>query len=120
MKPRGAAPGEPSYENLCRDHAHRHSRIQPRAAGAAHQLPAFPPAPEQLRVRPATRRHDESWQVSQPVCPQTALDLAFNLPSDALSTFLHCTWRVGTQSGVFLGFIGSGASRRPVYFEPWS
>ena len=76
---------------------------------------------KQLRVRPTTRRHDESWQLSQPVCPQAPLDLSFNMPSDAASTFLHCgTGVVGTPDGVFLGFIGSGLSRRPVYFNPWS
>jgi len=76
---------------------------------------------KQLRVRLTTRRHDESWQLSQPVCPQAPLDLSFNMPSDAASTFLHCgTGVVGTPDGVFLGFIGSGASRRPVYFDPWS
>jgi hypothetical protein len=75
----------------------------------------------QLRVTPATRRHDEAWLMSHPVCQQAPLDLACNIPSDALSTFLpFVNGVVGTPDGVFLGFIGEGASRRPVYFNPWS
>ncbi len=76
----------------------------------------------QLKVRPATRRHDTAWQATLPTCPpQTELDLLVNLPSDVLSTFLHCSSGViGTPTGVFLGFTGSGASRRPVFFNPWS
>jgi hypothetical protein len=77
---------------------------------------------KQLKVRPATRRHDTAWQSTLPTCPQqTELDLLVNLPSDVLSTFLHCSSGViGTPTGVFLGFTGSGASRRPVFFHPWS
>ncbi len=77
---------------------------------------------KQLKVRPATRRHDTAWQATLPTCPpQTELDLLVNLPSDVLSTFLHCSSGViGTPTGVFLGFTGSGASRRPVFFNPWS
>ncbi len=77
---------------------------------------------KQLKVRPATRRHDTAWQATLPSCPpQTELDLLVNLPSDVLSTFLHCSSGViGTPTGVFLGFTGSGASRRPVFFNPWS
>ena len=75
---------------------------------------------KQLRVRPTTRRHDESWQASLPVCPPTVLDLAFTMPSDAASTFLHCSsGPVGTKSGAFVGFAGTGLSRRPVYWNPW-
>jgi predicted DNA-binding protein (UPF0251 family) len=77
---------------------------------------------KQLKVRPATRRQDAAWQTTIPTCPpQTELDLLVNLPSDVLSTFLHCSSGViGTPTGVFLGFTGSGASRRPVFFNPWS
>jgi len=75
---------------------------------------------KQLRVRPTTRRHDESWQASLPVCPPTVLDLAFTMPSDAASTFLHCSsGTVGTKSGAFVGFVETGLSRRPVYWNPW-
>jgi len=77
---------------------------------------------KQLKVRPATRRQEAAWQATLPSCPpQTELDLLVNLPSDVLSTFLHCSSGViGTPTGVFLGFTGSGASRRPVFFNPWS
>jgi hypothetical protein len=77
---------------------------------------------KQLRVRPATRRQEVAWQTTLPTCPpQIELDLLVNLPSDVLSTFLHCSSGViGTPSGVFLGFTGSGMSRRPVFFNPWS
>jgi len=76
---------------------------------------------KQLRVQPTTRRHEEAWLMSHPVCQQAPLDLSVNMPSDAVSTFLHCSKGVlGTPSGVFLGFIGTGLSRRPVYFDPWS
>jgi hypothetical protein len=76
----------------------------------------------QLKVRPATRRHERAWKATLPTCPhQGELDLLVNLPSDVLSTFLHCSCGViGTPTGVFLGFTGSGASRRPVFFNPWS
>ncbi len=76
----------------------------------------------QLKVRPATRRQEAAWQATLPTCPpQTELDLLVNLPSDVLSTFLHCSSGViGTPTGVFLGFTGLGASRRPVFFNPWS
>jgi predicted DNA-binding protein (UPF0251 family) len=77
---------------------------------------------KQLKVRPATRRQEAAWQGTLPTCPQQReLDLLVNLPSDVLSTFLHCSSGViGTPTGVFLGFTGSGASRRPVFFNPWS
>jgi hypothetical protein len=77
---------------------------------------------KQLKVRAATRRQESAWQATLPTCPQQReLDLLVNLPSDVLSTFLHCSSGViGTPSGVFLGFTGSGASRRPVFFNPWS
>ncbi len=77
---------------------------------------------KQLKVRAATRRQEAAWQATLPTCPQQReLDLLVNLPSDVLSTFLHCSSGViGTPTGVFLGFTGSGASRRPVYFNPWS
>src|SRR5436305_8016639 len=77
---------------------------------------------KQLKVRPATRRQEAAWQATLPTCPQQReLDLLVNLPSDVLSTFLHCSSGViGTPTGVFLGFTGSGASRRPVFFNPWS
>jgi predicted DNA-binding protein (UPF0251 family) len=77
---------------------------------------------KQLKVRMATRRQEAAWQATLPTCPQQReLDLLVNLPSDVLSTFLHCSSGViGTPTGVFLGFTGSGASRRPVFFNPWS
>jgi predicted DNA-binding protein (UPF0251 family) len=77
---------------------------------------------KQLKVRAATRRQEMAWQATLPTCPQQReLDLLINLPSDVLSTFLHCSSGViGTPTGVFLGFTGSGASRRPVFFNPWS
>jgi uncharacterized protein (UPF0248 family) len=76
---------------------------------------------KQLRVRACRRRHDIGLQLSLPVCPPLDLSQTVNLPSDALSTFLHASSGVvGTPTGVFLGFIGSGFSRRPVYFNPWS
>src|SRR5258708_32136776 len=77
---------------------------------------------KQLKVRHATRRQEAAWQATLPTCPQqTELDLLVNLPSDVLSTFLHCSSGViGTPTGVFLGFTGLGASRRPVFFNPWS
>ena len=75
---------------------------------------------KQLRVRPATRQHDEACQASLPVCPPTLLDFACPLPSDAASTLLHCgNGVVGTESGAFVGFVGSDMNRRPVYWNPW-
>ena len=74
---------------------------------------------KQLRVRPTTRRHDESWQASLPVCPPTVLDLAFTMPSDAASTFLHCSsGTVGTKSGAFVGFVGTGLEQEAGVLEP--
>jgi hypothetical protein len=77
---------------------------------------------KQLRVRTATRLHEQSWQSTLPTsAPLPSLDTAVNLPSSVCSTFLHASSGViGTPSGVFLGFTGSGFSRRPVYFNPWS
>ena len=77
---------------------------------------------KQLRVRTSTRLHDQSWQSTLPTgTPLLSLDTAVNLPSSVCSTFLHCSSGViGTPSGVFLGWTGSGFSRRPVYFNPWS
>jgi len=76
---------------------------------------------KQLRVRTSTRQHDQAWQSSLPTCSPLHFDQAVNLPSDACSTFLHASSGViGTPRGVFLGFTGSGFSRRPVYFNPWS
>lgn len=76
---------------------------------------------KQLRVRLVTRRHDEAWQASLPTCPPTVLDLARNLPSDATSTFLHFISSdvVGTKEGAFVGFVGSGMGKKPVYWNPW-
>jgi len=77
---------------------------------------------KQLKVRAATRRQEAAWQATLPTCPQQGeLDLLVNLPSDVLSTFLHCSSDViGTPTGVFLGFTGSGANHHPVFFNPWS
>jgi hypothetical protein len=75
----------------------------------------------QLRVRAATRRHDVCWQSSLPICPPTEPEQSITLPSDVDSTLLHFgSGVIGTPTGPFLGFSGSGASRRPVYFNPWS
>ncbi|GCE50592.1 type IV secretory pathway VirB4 component [Thermosporothrix hazakensis] len=75
----------------------------------------------QLQVLPGLRQQDVLWQASLPTCPAVLLDHAINLPGDVCSTFLHATSGVvGTPTGVFLGFTGSGFSRRPVYFNPWS
>jgi hypothetical protein len=76
----------------------------------------------QLQVRVATYRQEAAWRGTLPTCsPDMELDLVRNLPSDVLSTFLHCgSGTIGTPHGVFLGYIGSGASRRPVYFNPWA
>lgn len=76
---------------------------------------------KQLKVRMATRRQDKAWQNTLPTCPATEMDTAVNLPSDVLSSFLHMSsGRIGTPTGVFMGFAGSGISRRPVFFNPWS
>jgi hypothetical protein len=77
---------------------------------------------KQLKVRAATHRQELAWQATLPTCmPQRELDLLVNLPSDVLCTFLPCSSGViGTPTGAFLGFTGSGASRRPVFFNPWS
>ena len=51
----------------------------------------------------------------------TEIDASVNLSSNVLSSFLHMSSGViGTPTGVFLGFTGSGTSRRPVFFNPWS
>ena len=42
------------------------------------------------------------------------------LPSDVLSSFLHLnSGSIGTPTGVFLGWVTSGARRTPVYYHPW-
>jgi hypothetical protein len=51
----------------------------------------------------------------------TELDTSVNVPSDVLSSFLHMSGgSIGTPTGVFLGFTGTGESRQPVFFNPWS
>ncbi|MBA2680408.1 MAG: DUF87 domain-containing protein [Ktedonobacteraceae bacterium] len=76
---------------------------------------------KQLKVRVATRRQDNAWQATLPTCPATELDTSINLPSDVLSSFLHLSsGSIGTPTGAFMGFTGSGSSRRPVFFNPWS
>ena len=76
---------------------------------------------KQLKVRLATRRQDKAWQNTLPTCPATEMDASVNLPSDVLSSFLHMSsGTIGTPTGVFMGFAGSGVSRRPVFFNPWS
>jgi hypothetical protein len=74
----------------------------------------------QLQTRPATQQQDLAWQSCLPV----SVDLLQNwvkLTSDVASTFLPGTsGTVGTPTGVFLGYTGSGLSRRPVYWSPWS
>lgn len=77
---------------------------------------------KQLKVRLATRQQDTAWQNTLPTCPpMTDLDTSINLPSDVLSSFLHLSsGGIGTPTGVFMGFTGSGTNRRPVFFNPWS
>ncbi|GHO82320.1 hypothetical protein KSZ_03260 [Dictyobacter formicarum] len=74
----------------------------------------------QLQARPASYQHDLAWQSCLPV----GLDLLQNwvkLTSDVVSTMLPGTsGTIGTPTGVFLGYTGSGFSRRPVYLNPWS
>ncbi len=75
----------------------------------------------QLKVRTARLRQDKAWQATLPTCPATELDTSVNLPSDVLSSFLHCSrGTIGTPTGVFLGWTFNGASRQPVFFNPWS
>lgn len=76
---------------------------------------------KQLKVRPATYRQERAWQATLPICPVPELDSSVNLPSDVLSSFLNfSSGNIGTPTGAFLGFTGSGTSLRPVYFNPWS
>jgi hypothetical protein len=74
----------------------------------------------QLQGRPANWQQDLAWQSCLPV----GLDLLQNwvkLTSDVVSTMLPgISGTVGTPTGVFLGYTGSGLSRRPVYLNPWS
>ena len=73
----------------------------------------------QVQVRPATLQQDLAWQSCLPMSLDT-LQNWVKLPSDVCSTFLPGTsGSVGTPTGVFLGYTGSGLSRRPVYFNPW-
>jgi hypothetical protein len=75
----------------------------------------------QLKVSAATHRQDKAWQATLPTCPMPELDPSVNVPSDVLSSFLHMSGgRIGTPTGVFLGFTGTGESRQPVFFNPWS
>ncbi|GHP00761.1 hypothetical protein KSF_108080 [Reticulibacter mediterranei] len=75
---------------------------------------------KQLKVRLATRQQEQAWQATLPTCPMTALDTSVNLPSDVLSSFLHLSsGSIGTPTGVFLGFTGTGTSRRAVFYNPW-
>jgi hypothetical protein len=76
---------------------------------------------KQLKVRLAERQQDKAWQATLPTCPMTELDTSVNLPSDVLSSFLSMSsGMIGTPTGVFMGFTGTGTSRRPVFFNPWS
>jgi hypothetical protein len=73
----------------------------------------------QLQARPALRQQDLAWQSCLPV----GLDLLQHwtkLTSDVVSTMLPATsGTVGTKTGVFLGYSGSGLARCPVYLDPW-
>jgi hypothetical protein len=74
----------------------------------------------QVRVRPMRRRQDLAWQACLPTCLDTGLTHFMMLPSDALSTCMSwSTGTIGTPSGAYLGSIGSGLRKRPVYFQPW-
>ncbi len=73
----------------------------------------------QIQARPAIRQQDLAWQSCLPV----GLDLLqqwVKLPSNVGSTFLPgASGTVGTPTSVFLGYTGSGFTRRPVYLDPW-
>jgi len=76
---------------------------------------------QRLRVQVATRQHDRRWQSCLPICPSSRLEDTVRLPSDTLSSFLQMSnGIVGTPTGAFVGFTGSGFSRRPLYFDNWS
>jgi Helicase HerA, central domain len=74
----------------------------------------------QIQARPALYQQDRAWQSCLPV----GLDFLQNwvtLTSDVVSTMLPgTTGVVGTPTGIFLGYSGSGLARRPVYLNPWS
>ncbi|GCE09191.1 hypothetical protein KDAU_65200 [Dictyobacter aurantiacus] len=74
----------------------------------------------QLQARPASYQHDLAWQSCLPV-GLDRLQHGVKLTSDVVSTMLPGTGgTIGTPTGVFLGYTGSGFSRRPVYLNPWS
>lgn len=74
----------------------------------------------QIQARPAMLQQDLAWQSCLPI----GLDLLqtwVKLTSDVASTMMPGTsGTVGTPTGVFLGYTGSGLARRPIYFNPWS
>jgi hypothetical protein len=74
----------------------------------------------QIQARSALYQQDLAWQSCLPV----GLDFLQNwvkLTSDVVSTMLPgTTGTVGTPTGIFLGYSGSGLARRPVYLNPWS
>lgn len=76
---------------------------------------------KQLKITTNTWQQDVVFLQSLPLCAPAALDQTVNLPSDAAATFFPaCANSVGTPTGIFLGFVGNGVARRPVYFNPWS
>ncbi|BCL83598.1 hypothetical protein ccbrp13_60630 [Ktedonobacteria bacterium brp13] len=74
----------------------------------------------QIQARSALYQQDLAWQSCLPV-GRDLLQSWVKLTSDVVSTMLPGTsGTIGTPTGVFLGSTGSGLSRRPVYFNPWS
>ncbi|GHO50837.1 VirB4 family type IV secretion system protein [Ktedonospora formicarum] len=74
----------------------------------------------QLQARPALHQQDLAWQSCLPVGVDR-LQHWVKLTSDVLSTMLPGTRGVvGTPTGLFLGYTGSGMAHQPVYLNPWS
>lgn len=97
-------------------HAGSRARLEQRTRYLLSQL-----RQRRLRVQMLPRRQDAGWQASLPVCPPSLLQPTVNVPSSVVSTFLHATsGTIGTPTGVFLGFCGTGPGRKAVSFHPWS
>ena len=73
-----------------------------------------------LSARVLTYRQDIGWRFAQLSPVERGLDRFVNLPTSVLASFVEwSTQSIGTAQGVFLGTTGSGASRRPVRWQPW-